>query len=73
MKLPFPIRYIPNKLTKRDKNKQRNMLIKSRKLYKMHKYYKRKPISSYKNKKSSHVSKARKIYGIDNISPNKNL
>jgi hypothetical protein len=69
----FPIRYVPNVLTKKDKKKQINMIIKSKKLYKKHKYYTRKNISSYKNKKSNHISNARKIYNIKNITPNKEL
>ena len=73
MNTKFPIRYLPKKLTKKDKNKQFKMLIKSKKLYKKHQYYTRKNISSYKNKKSNHISNARKIYNIQNISPNKEL
>jgi hypothetical protein len=69
----FPIRYIPKKITRKDKQKQINMLIKSKKLYKNHKYYTRKNISSYKNKKSNHILNARKIYNIQNITPNKEL
>ena len=69
----FPIRYVPNVLTRKDKKKQINMIIKSKKLYKKHKYYTRKNISSYKNKKSNHISNARKIYNIKNIIPNKEL
>ena len=73
MKTKFPIRYIPKKITKKDKKKQLNMLIKSKKMYKKHKYYTRKSISSYKSKKSNHISNARKIYNIKNIAPNKEL
>ena len=69
----FPIRYIPRKITRKDKKKQVNMLIKSKKLYKKHQYYTRKYISSYKNIKSKHLSNARKIYNITNIEPNKEL
>jgi hypothetical protein len=71
--MTFPIRYVPNVLTRKDKKKQINMIIKSKKLYKKHKYYTRKNISSYKNKKSNHISNARKIYNIQNITPNKEL
>ena len=71
--MKFPIRYVPKNLTKQDKQKQINMLIKSKKLYKKHKYYTRKSISSYKNKKSNHISNARKIYDIQNITPNAEL
>jgi hypothetical protein len=73
MKVKFPIRYIPIKLTKKDKQKQVKMLLKSRKLYKINKYYTRKNISSYKNKKSNHILNARKIYNVANITPNKEL
>ena len=71
--MTFPTRYIPKNLTKKDKQKQLNMLIKSKKLYKKHKYYTRKNVSSYKNKKSNHILNARKIYNIQNITPNKEL
>jgi len=69
----IPIRYLPKHLTKNDKNKQLHMLMKSRKQYKQHKYYTRKNIPSYKNKKSSHVSNARSTYNIKNIRPNREL
>ena len=72
--ITFPIRYVPTKLTRSDKQKQINMLLKSRKLYKHHKYYTRKHVaSSYKNIKSKHVSNARKIYNVKNIMPGKDL
>lgn len=68
-----PLRYLPYKLTKRDRKKQVNMLAKSRKMYKKGKYYTRKPIASYQNKTSNHILKARNIYKVDKISPNSNL
>jgi hypothetical protein len=71
--IKFPIRYIPRKLTRKDKQQQINMLIKSKNLYKKHKYYTRKNISSYKNKKSKHILNAYKIYNIKNIIPSKEL
>jgi hypothetical protein len=49
------------------------MLIKSRKLYKQHKYFTREKIASYKNKTSKHILNARKIYNIQNVKPNKEL
>ena len=69
----FPIRYVQKNITIKDKQKQINMLIKSKRLYKQHKYYTRKKISSYKNIKSKHIANARKIYNIKNIIPNKEL
>jgi hypothetical protein len=71
--MKFPIRYVPKNLTKKDKQKQIKMLIKSKKLYKNHKYYTRKHVSSYKNKKSNHILNARKIYDIQNITPTAEL
>ena len=71
--MKIPIRYVPNKLTRADKQKQIAMLLKSRKMYKQHKYYTRKPIASYKNIKSKHVLNARRIYNIENVMPNKEL
>ena len=41
--------------------------------FQKHKYYTRKHVSSYKNKKSNHILNARKIYDIQNITPNKEL
>lgn len=68
----FPIRYVPNSLTNKEKQKQIKMLMKSKNLYKKHKYYTRKNIS-YKNKKSNHLTDAYKIYNIKSISPNQEL
>jgi hypothetical protein len=71
--IKFPSRYLPKMLTKKDKKKQTKMLLKSKKLYKTHKYYTRKPLESYKHKKSKHILNATKIYNIKNITPNKEL
>jgi len=71
--IKFPMRYLPKRLTKNDKNRQLAMLMKSKKLYKQHKYYTRNAVSSFKNKKSNHILDARKIYNIQNVTPNKEL
>ena len=71
--IKFPIRYLPKSLTARDKNAQLKMLVKSKKLYKINKYYTRKKLSSYKNKKSKHIENARRIYNIQHITPNAEL
>jgi len=71
--IKFPIRYLPKQITKNDKKTQFKMLLKSKQQYKQHKYYTRKHISSFKNKKSNHITNARKIYNIKNITPNKEL
>ena len=69
----FPVRYLPKSLTRKDKRKQLNMLLKSKKQYKRHKYYTRKKVPSYKHKISKHILNARKIYGIKNINVTKEL
>lgn len=71
--MKIPIRYLPRKLSKKDKKKQVSMLLKSRKLYKKRKYFTRKKVASYKSKTSNHILNARKIYGIENIKPSNEL
>jgi hypothetical protein len=71
--MKIPVRYVPTKLTRADKQKQVKMLIKSRKLYKQDKYYTRPKIASYKNKTSQHILNARKIYNIQHVKPGKEL
>jgi hypothetical protein len=71
--MEFSTKYLPKSLTRKDKKIQTKMLLKSRKLYKQDKYYTRKKISSYKNKKSNHIVNARKLYNIKSIVPNKEL
>ena len=71
--IKFPMRYLPKVLTKKDKKTQINMLIKTKKLYKKNKYYTRKQLPSYKNKKSSHILDASRIYNIKTITPNAEL
>lgn len=71
--MKIPVRYVPTKITEKDKQKQIDMLLQSRKLYKQHKYYTRAKIASYKSKTSKHILNARKIYNIQNVKPNKEL
>ena len=72
-KRKVPLRYLPKRLSKKDKVKQRRELSKSRKAYKKGTYYTRKKVSSFKSKTSDHILKARKIYKLDKISPSKEL
>ena len=62
-----PIKYLPNKLDKKDKKLQTNMLLKSRKLYKQGKYFTRKAVKSFHSKPSSHVVDAKRAYKVDHI------
>jgi len=73
MKMKIPIRYLPNRLTKKDRKKQLGMIIKSKKLYKKNKYFTRKQIPSFHSKPSNHIINARKIYNISKITPNEEL
>ncbi len=69
----IPIRYLPKRLSRKDRATQLKMLAKSRKMYKQGKYYTRKKVSSFQSKESDHVKKARKIYGVDSIVPSEEL
>lgn len=71
--IKVPVRYLPKHLSKKDKNKQKEMLNKSRKLYKKGIYFTRKKIKSFKSKKSDHVKNAEKLYKVDNLSINNKL
>ena len=68
----FPERYTAQ-LSRKDKKKQRSMLLKSRRLYKKHEYFGRKPLPSYKHKTSKHILNAQRIYGVKNVAPSKEL
>jgi len=71
--IEVPLRYLPKSITSRDRKKLSRMLVKSRKLYKKGKYYTRKSVVSYKNKKSNHITNAKKIYNITDLKPSKEL
>ena len=72
-KIKLPTKYLPSLKEIKDSAKQVKMLMKSRKQYKKGKFFTRKKIKSYKSKTSSHITDARKIYGIENVAPNKEL
>ena len=71
--MKYPKRYIPKSLSKREKNIQKKMIDKSRKLYRKNKYYTRKHINSFKSNESKHVKNAKKIYNLKTLSLNINL
>jgi len=68
-----PIKYLPNKLSKKDKDIIKKALIKTRKQYKKKNYITRKKVSSFKSKKSQHVKNAENIYKIKNLKINNEL
>jgi len=69
----IPKKYVPDRLSKKDKKKQIKELKKSRKLYKKKKYYTRKKVKSFKSKRSNHLLNVKKIFGIDKLKVNKKL
>ena len=71
--MKFPLRYLPKKLTRKDKKKQSKSLLQSRKLYKKGIYYTRKNVKSFTSKKSNYITKAEKIYNVDKIGPTPEL
>jgi len=61
------LRYLPRRLTKKDRKLESKMLMKSRRLYKKGIYYTRKQVKSFTSKPSKHLAHARKIYKVEKI------
>jgi len=61
------LRYLPKRLTAKDKRKQRREIMKSRRLYKQGMFYKRSPVKSFTSTKSKHIVKAEKMYHVQKI------
>jgi DNA invertase Pin-like site-specific DNA recombinase len=61
------LRYLPNRLTRKDRKKQGKELIKSRKFYKKGIYHSRPKVPSFKSKKSQHIINAEKLYSVNKI------
>ena len=61
------LRYLPKRLTPKDKKKQSQMLLKSKRLQKQGQYYTRKLVKSFQSKKSPHILNEQKMYGVDKI------
>jgi hypothetical protein len=71
--LSFPKKYVPKSLTHRDAKRYAKELRRSRKSYKKGKYVTRKKVSSYSHRKSKHILRARRIYGVDDVVPSREL
>jgi nitrate reductase beta subunit len=69
----IPIKYLPKRLTLKDRKQQLKQLKRSRNAYKKHIYITRKKVKSYKSKKSQHLLQAQKIYKLTTIAVNANL
>jgi len=65
--MKISLRYLPKRLTRKDRKKQIRMLNTSRKLYKKGRFYTRKQVPSYQSKKSHFVTRAERIYNVDKI------
>ena len=61
------LRYLPRRLTMKDRKKQGQQLLKSRRLYKKGIYHSRANVKSFKSKKSNHIITAEKLYKVDKI------
>lgn len=70
MEHKIPRRYLPKSLSKKDYARERRAILKSRKLYPKGIYIDRPHLSSFVSKKSSHVSRATKMYGVESMKPN---
>jgi len=64
------LRYLPKRLTRKDRKKQASMLMRSRKLYKQGKYFTRKKLASFVSRKSSHITDAQKMYNVKTVGAN---
>ena len=69
----IPLKYIPLRLSRKDRKKQRTMLQASRRAYRKGKYLSRSALSSYPSRPSPHLEKARRLYGVETMTPTKKL
>jgi hypothetical protein len=67
------LRYLPKRLSAKDKKIQLSQLLKSRKLYKKGKYYTRKSVKSFHSKPSKYIKKAQSEYHVSKIGATKEL
>ena len=68
-----PMKYVPKRLSQKDRKQQLRQLKKSRNAYNNNIYITRKHVKSYKSQKSKHLLKAQNIYKLNNISVDANL
>lgn len=69
----IPIKYLPKRLSTKDRKRQLKQLKRSRNAYKKQIYITRSKVKSYKSKKSQHLLQAQKIYKLNPIAINANL
>jgi hypothetical protein len=68
-----PLKYLPKRLSPRDRRTIAADLAKSRRLYKRGKYYTRRQVASYPHHKSRHIVAAERIYRTHKIRPSREL
>jgi hypothetical protein len=68
-----PVRYLPSQLSRKDRKKQLRALRSSKTSYKRNKYYVRPKLASFKSRKSKHILRAEKMYGVVRIVPGRQL
>lgn len=73
MTTKVPLKYLPNRLSRKDRKIAAAELAKSRRLYKRGKYYTRRKVASYPHKSSRHIANAERIYGVRDIRPSREL
>jgi hypothetical protein len=61
------VRYLPKRLTQKDKKIQSKEILKSRRLYKRGIYHSRPTVKSFNSKKSHFITKAEKMYNVNKI------
>lgn len=69
----IPLKYIPLRLSRKDRRKQRAMLQASRRAYKRGEYLSRAPLASYPHRPSRHLETARRLYGVETMTPTRKL
>lgn len=68
-----PQRYVPKNLSRKDTKTQKQYIDRSRREYKKGKYYLRPKVKSFKSRRSSHLNRAREMYDVETMMPNKTL
>lgn len=68
-----PSRYIPPFLSARDASRQRSSIIRSRNAYKQGRYVPRASVKSYTSRPSGHVTRAKRMYNVPSVAPNRAL
>ena len=65
--MSIPKKYVPASLSNKDKKKQKQGILRARKLYKNKVYVSRPKVKSFKSKESPHIVKTRKIYNVEKV------